>query len=297
MLEKMRTERSSLVPPPVKTGTIGLLTSFTPEIFKSEYFRLIISGIISALVNTSYELRFLMARDDEPVETSQRIIRRHSLDGLLILTWRLHARRIEDIQEGSRLLPIVAINDHTPGVRASMVYTDASLGAHMALRYLLSRGYRRFGMIQAPDKDSLDAQVRERVFRQVLQEEGIELDAAHFRKCEYFFEEDGYVKTMEMIHTAPTLPRALLCFNDDIAIGAIRALREEKILVPQQVAVMGFDGIERGKYLHPPLTTVSQPLEQMGQEMVRLALGLIRGELTQPVQKRFDHQLVIRQTA
>ena len=136
-----------------------------------------------------------------------------------------------------------------------------------------------------------------RSFRETLRDEGIELDPSHFKQCDYFFEEDGYLKTLEMIHNARTLPRALFCFNDDLAIGAIRALREEKIMVPQEVAVIGFDGTERGKYVNPPLTTVSQPLEQMGREMVQSLVALIRGEKKAPVQVRFDSQLVIRQSA
>lgn len=152
-------------------------------------------------------------------------------------------------------------------------------------------------MIQAPSQGSWDAQERERVFRDTLNEEGIELDPSHFRQCDYFFEEDGYLKTLEMIHGARTLPRALFCFNDDLAIGAIRALREEKVLVPQEVAVIGFDGIERGKYVNPPLTTVSQPLEQMGREMVQILTSLIRGEKKPQALVRFEQQLVIRQSA
>ena len=199
---------------------------------------------------------------------------------------------------GEKAIPLVVINDFIPGLKMNIVYTDAASGAKLAMRYLFNRGYRRVGMIQAPSEDSVDARERERVFREMLTEEGNELDPDHFKKCDYFFEEDGYLKTMEMIQTARTLPRALLCFNDDLAVGAIRALRDEKILVPQEVAVMGFDGTERGSFVNPPLTTISQPLEQMGREMVRMLSSLLeKGQPSAPLQVRFDSQLVIRQSA
>ena len=89
----------------------------------------------------------------------------------------------------------------------------------------------------------------------------------------------------------------MLCFNDDIAIGALKALKESWIKCPEEVAVMGYDGIERGKYVVPPLTTIRQPLERMGREMVQVLMGLMEGTFKGPVRKEFFPELVIRQSA
>ena len=296
MNEKLKAASVRLAPPQIKTVTLGVLTAFTPEIFRSEYYRLILSGITAAAACTPCEMKLALLRDEEKGDL-EKILSRHALEGVLILTWRIHAPDLAELRVGGKVIPSVVINDFVPGLRANVVYTDAASGAKMAMRYLFNRGYRRIGMIQAPSEDSLDACERERVFREMLTEEGIELDPDHFKKCDYFFEEDGYLKTMEMIQTARTLPRALLCFNDDLAVGAIRALRDEKILVPQEVAVMGFDGTERGSFVNPPLTTISQPLEQMGREMVRMLSSLLEKGGSEPLQVRFDSQLVIRQSA
>lgn len=283
----------------IRTGILGLLTAFTPEILRSEYSMRIISGIISALRASSYELKLLMVRDEERTELPQKIFgkKKNPLDALLVLTWRLHAACIEEVQKVNSSLPVVLINDYTPGLKGNIVYTDSTEGARIAMSYLLNKGYRRMGMVQGPVEASLDARERERVFKETLNQEGIELDPKHFIRCDYFFEEDSYIRILELIHSKHPLPRAFFCFNDDLAVGAIRALREEKIMVPQEVAVLGFDGTERGKHLMPPLTTVLQPLEQMGREMVRIAIGLLRGELTAPAQIRFEPQLLIRQSA
>ena len=296
MSEDLEFEKIATATKQVKTGTIGLLTAFTPEILRSEYHMRIISGIISALRATSYELKLLMVRDEDMAEVPKKILGKNPLDGLLSLTWRLHARCIEELEKEVKSLPIVLINDYLSELKANIVYTDAAEGARLGLRHLLSKGYRRIGMVQGPSEDSLDAQEREGTFRKILKEEKIELDPRHFIRCDYFFEEDSYIRTLELIHSGHSLPRALLCFNDDLAVGVIRALREEKVLVPQEVAVLGFDGTERGKHITPPLTTVLQPLEQMGREMVRISIGLLRRELSAPVQMRFDPQLVIRQS-
>jgi len=89
----------------------------------------------------------------------------------------------------------------------------------------------------------------------------------------------------------------VFCFNDDLAIGALRALKEENIGCPGQVAIIGYDGLERGKYVEPPLTSVRQPLEAMGREMVRILIQLIEHKTSNPIQKEFQPDLIVRRSA
>ena len=276
--------------------SIGLLTSFTPEIFKSEYFTRIISGVIDALRQTDYDLKMIMIKDEEYADPSLKLLQGHQLDGLLLLTWRIHPKYIQESMERSDL-PVVIINDYTPEVKANIVYSGNRLGMNLAVKHLLNRGYRKIGMLQGPDEASLDARERYQIFDELLKEHNLSFDPDHFRKCDYFFEEDGYLKMMDMIHNAKSLPRAILCFNDDIAIGALKALRESWIKCPEEIAVMGYDGIERGKYVAPPLTTIRQPLERMGREMVTILKDLMEKKVKAPVQKEFSPELVIRQSA
>lgn len=275
--------------------SVGLLTAFTPEIFKSEYFTRIISGIVDALRQTNYSLKLIMVKDEDYANPSSHLLEQHQLDGLLLLTWRIHPRYIEEAMQESHL-PVVLINDFTPDLKANIVYCNNTIGMHIALKHLLSRGYRKIGMLQGPDEASVDARERFRIFCDLLKEYGISFEPSYYRKCDYFFEEDGYLKMMDIIQKAKPLPRAMICFNDDLAIGAIRALKESWIKCPEEVAVIGYDGIERAKHIAPPLTTVRQPLEQMGREMVHVLTGLIEGKLQAPVQKEFAPELVIRQS-
>lgn len=276
--------------------TIGLLTAFTPEIFKSEYFTRIISGIVDALRQTDYALKMIMVKDEEYADPSRKILTEHGVAGILLLTWRIHPKYIEESMEGTEL-PVVIVNDFTPGLKANIVYCDNKAGIQMAFKHLINRGYKKIGMLQGPDEDSLDARERFQIYGDLIKEYELTFDPAHYRKCDYFFEEDGYLKMMDIIHNAKTMPRAMLCFNDDIAIGALKAFKESWIKCPEEVAVIGYDGIERAKYVVPPLTTIRQPLERMGREMVHIVIGLIEGKLKAPVQKGFLPELVIRQSA
>ncbi len=275
--------------------SVGLLTAFTPEIFRSEYFSRIISGVITALRQTRYDLKMIMVRDEEYADPSQKILLERELEGLLLLTWRIHPRYIEESIQGSEL-PVVLINDFMPEMKSNIVYSNNRTGMQLAVKHLINHGYRKIGMLQGPDEASLDAKERFQVFQELLEQYQIAYEPTYFRKCDYFFEEDGYLKMMDMIQAGKTLPRALLCFNDDIAIGALKALKESWIRCPEEIAVIGYDGIERAKYVDPPLTTVQQPLEAMGREMVNIMVGLIEGKLKAPVQKEFLPQLIIRES-
>ncbi|HTL48862.1 MAG TPA: substrate-binding domain-containing protein [Verrucomicrobiae bacterium] len=278
-----------------KRKSVGLLTAFTPEIFRSEYFTRINAGIIDALRNTNYDLKMIMVKDEAYADPSEKILKEHDLDGLLLLTWRIHPRYIEEAVEGSPL-PVVLINDFTPGLKANIVYCNNKMGTTLAVRHLISKGYRKIGMLQGPDEASLDARERYEIYRELLTQNGLEFEPSFYRKCDYFFEEDGYLKMMDMIQNVKPLPRAIVCFNDDIAIGAIRALKESWIQCPEQVAIIGYDGLERGKYLEPALTTIRQPLEKMGREMVAMMISLLEGSAVGPLQKEFLPELVIRQS-
>lgn len=278
-----------------KSKAVGLLTAFTPEILKSEYFTRIMSGIIGTLRHTEYDLKLIMVKDEEYADPARKILSEHDIDGLLLLTWRIHPRYIDEAMEGTNL-PVVLVNDFMPGMKANIAYCNNNIGIHLAMNHILSRGYKRIGMLQGPDEASLDARERYQIYRTLLKENDLVFDPSHYRKCDYFFEEDGYLKMMDIIHSTKTLPRAVLCFNDEIACGAIKALKESWIKCPDQVAIIGYDGIEKGKYLEPALTTVRQPLEQMGREMVNIMISVIEGKVQTPVQKEFVPELLVRQS-
>ncbi len=88
----------------------------------------------------------------------------------------------------------------------------------------------------------------------------------------------------------------MLCFNDDIALGVIKALKESWIMCPGQVAVIGYDGILKGKFSEPSLTTISQPLEQMGAAMVQALVDIVEKRVSPPVRKKFSPELIIRRS-
>ena len=90
------------------------------------------------------------------------------------------------------------------------------------------------------------------------------------------------------------LPRAIVCANDQTALGAMHALARRGIKVPDEVAVTGFDDVPVARHLHPPLTTVHQPIRRKGEEAVRLLLSVVQGHASRPEHRRLETKLVVR---
>jgi DNA-binding LacI/PurR family transcriptional regulator len=270
---------------------IGLLTAFTSKIFNGEYFVRILTGIINAFWNTNYQMQLISVQEGEDPKAK---FAEEPVRGLLFLTWTIHRSFLEEARKAG--IPAVAINDFEPGFTGNIIYSDNRSGVEQSLQHLKNTGRTKVGILHAPDGASIDSRERHKLWQELLGRYELTADPAHYRKCDYYFEEDGYLQMLDILQKSPTLPQAMLCFNDDIAIGALRALKESRIMCPAQVAVIGYDGISRGKTVEPSLTTVSQPLELMGAEMVRTIMGLVEGRLEEPVQKKFSPELVVRRS-
>jgi LacI family repressor for deo operon, udp, cdd, tsx, nupC, and nupG len=103
----------------------------------------------------------------------------------------------------------------------------------------------------------------------------------------------GIAGAAELLAQADS-PTAIFCFNDEMAIGVLDYARRTGRSVPGSLSVVGFDDIRFSRYTHPPLTTVSQPMQAIGQETVRLLLGVLRGSITGPESVTLPHRLEVR---
>jgi LacI family repressor for deo operon, udp, cdd, tsx, nupC, and nupG len=105
--------------------------------------------------------------------------------------------------------------------------------------------------------------------------------------------ESGVRQTGELLDE-PGRPTAVFCFSDEMAMGALEAIRQRGLRCPQDVSLVGFDDIRFAQYLHPQLTTVSQPMEQIGHEVVRLLLDILADRASALQNVTLPHRLVVR---
>ncbi len=166
-------------------------------------------------------------------------------------------------------LPIVLIN--RPEYSCS-VSTDNLHGGRLATEYLLDLGHSRIGYIAAERgrRTNLD---RLEAYKEALQGRGIAFDP------DLVALGDGYVgggkEAMSRLLALPSPPTAVFCYNDLTAIGAVWAVREAGLQVPDDISLLGFDDIELAAYVYPPLTTVRQPVYELGHQAMEMVLALM----------------------
>lgn len=179
--------------------------------------------------------------------------------------------------------------------RFSSVGIDNAGGAHAMVRHLLSLGHRRIAMIAGPP-DNHDAAERRRGYHAALLEAGRVPEPATVLAGN-FSEASGHRAVAALLRLRPR-PTALFAANDSMAIGAISALHERGLVVPDDMAVVGFDDLSVARYTNPPLTTVSVDIAALGQRATQRVLEIVRSGARSgaPVREIVPTQLVVRQS-
>ncbi len=246
-----------------RSMSIGVLA---PDLSEG-YFTLVMNGVQAALVEAHY-FYFTASHywDSELIREYPRRLVERAVDGFLLLNTPA------DFQSP---LPVVAISAHTPTPGVSNLVLDHARAAELALSHLHSLGHTRIALMQGPEIIP-DSEYRWSAILDVAQKYGIHGGPElHTRLgANHGSPESGYLPVKELLDRTRDFT-AVFCFNDIAAIGAIRAIQDAGLRVPQDISVVGFDDILGASYHTPSLTTVRQPLEQMGREGARILLERI----------------------
>lgn len=190
---------------------------------------------------------------------------------------------------GTKHTPLVGLSSDYP-LDADYIGCDHETGCEEAVRHLLERGCRRIAHVTANGSISPVRSQRTRAYERVLQEAGLPVDLIVATEET----RSGARDAVKQRFKRGTPPDALFCINDDLAIGAYRGVRDLGLRVPEDVAIVGIDGIEDGEYTDPAISTVVQPVEQM----CRLAWATLQERMARPEmplkQVRLPAKLVIR---
>ena len=199
-------------------------------------------------------------------------------DGLLSLLPRTIEHHLAMLEQLN--LPVVIVDNRGTNTPLPAIGTDNINGARQAVQHLVALGHRRIGFITG-DLETGAARERQQGYREGLQAAGLPLDEALIKEGD-FLQPSSFRATRELLNLAEP-PTAPFASNDVAAFGAIAAVHEQQLQVPADISVIGFDDIPSAQQVHPQLTTVRQPLYEMGGAATRLLLSLIQGgEATVP---------------
>lgn len=270
-----------------RTNTLGVLL---PDLY-GEFFSELIHGIDLTARRSGYHI--LVSRSWEGRTETEEAMRamRGRVDGVLLMSPDINADSLLNVPAS---LPVVLLCSASKGHDADSVIIQNSRGAREMVRHLISLGHRRIAIIKG-SLGNYDAAERLRGYRTALREAGITPERSLERDGD-FTEAGGYAATLELLAAKPC-PTAIFAANDSMAIGALSALRESGVCVPEDMAVAGFDDIPLARYLDPPLSSVKVPISDLGAQAVEILLHAIthKNEHTRQ-RERVPTELVIRRS-
>lgn len=261
-----------------RSFTIGVVV---PEVSEG-YAALVLSGIEDHLLQEGYFYFVVSHRHrTDLIEEYPSLLLQRAVEGIIA---------VDTVLSGPTVIPAVAISGHrhVPGV--TNIVLDHNLAAQLALEHLQKSGHTRIAMIKGQDFSS-DTEIRWRALHCVAEQLGIVIDDRLTIQLDSDSPspEVGYVVTRKLLERNEPFT-ALFAFNDISAIGAIQALRESGKNVPEDVSVIGFDDIQSAAYQNPGLTTVRQPLRQMGV----IAAETLLARVSSPRQAECPSEIVVK---
>ncbi len=260
-----------------------------PEISEG-YAALVMSGIEDHLLEEGY-FYFVVSH-------------RHRADLILEYPRLLQQRAVEGLiavdttcQKGA-LIPVVAVSAHREVEGVTNIVLDHALAAKLAMEHLVQLGHDKIAFLKGQEFSS-DTEIRWESERGAAKELGLEINERLVGQLdsESPSPEVGYGVTRKLLATGEAFT-ALFAFNDISAIGAIRALREAGRRVPEDVSVVGFDDIQSAAFQNPALTTVRQPLREMGVIAAQILLRRINASAKTPYPKTVtvEPELIVRES-
>jgi LacI family transcriptional regulator len=272
------------------TGTIAVVF---PKL-SGPFFSALIQGAEIAASESGYHLLIYGASGATLGADNQTLgMLTTKVDGLILASSGVSRCYIRDLQRQS--LPVVVLGEEPPGsgTPVDSIQPDNVGGAEKIVTHLIGHGYRRIAMIKGP-KARTHASDRARGYRKALQDHGLPCHA-ELVIAGAFDEKSGYTAMQRLLQQDP-LPDAVFAASDQMAIGAMAAIRESGLRVPADIALVGFDDIETAQYTNPPLTTVHQDMRGQGQLAVNLLLARIDGAEPVVETRILPAELVIRRS-
>lgn len=273
-----------------RSRTLGLVTYDFTDFF----FAQVITGAEAEAHRHDYFFLLGNSRcepDEEPIYL--RLLTERHVEGVIFVRESApnDTQHLQTLQSAG--VPVVVTGFYDPKSNLNLVDVDNLSGGYRATRYLIEHGHRQIALVTGPLFNQA-AQDRRQGYLRALEEFGIAYDPDLTAEGDYTHN-SGYL-AMKQIMARRKPFTALFSSNDRMAIGAIAVINQAGLSVPEDISVVGFDDVPETSFSHPPLTTIRQPMIQLGQAAVRVLVQAIELPGMPPQQLKMDVELIERQS-
>jgi LacI family transcriptional regulator len=268
---------------------IGLVLPHSVSFFFTDpYFPRLTQGIAQACNQYNYTLGlFLAGAKDDEEKIFTRVSRKGLLDGVIVQAGHRGDEMIGRLVHAD--IPLVVAGRPFHPFEVSYIDIDNVNAAYIAVSHLIRAGRKRIGTIAGPANSTVGLDRREGYLKALI-ERGREVDESLIVEGD-FTEAGGYYAMQQLL---PVRPDAIFAASDIMAIGAMRAVRESGLCIPEDVAFVGFDDLPLSAPISPALTTVRQPVFQFGMKAVEILIDLIENGISPARRIIMNTELVIR---
>jgi LacI family repressor for deo operon, udp, cdd, tsx, nupC, and nupG len=269
----------------LRTSRTRLIVALLPDI-ANPFFSEVIRGIEQVAYEKGYSV--LLGETQSNLVREQAyadMVAARQVDGMITMFHRVPAIPMDG------RLPLVNACEYVKDSAISSVYVDNVAAAEAAIDYLVALGHRDIAFIAGPSSSPICVD-REQGYHLALERAGIAVDPALTAVGDFSIEAGE--RAIEMFRTQGRTFSAVFCSNDEMAIGAMRALSSAGLRIPEDVSVIGFDDIRFSRYTTPPLTTLSQPKNALGREAMTMLIEILNDPAVPPRKRVLSAELVVR---
>jgi len=274
-----------------KSMMVGLVQIQTPEQALNDAFVLqVLIGLEEAAKNNNFHILLKHISHSNSNDYADLFSENH-VDGIILSGPLQHDETLEKLYTDGH--PVILLGQ-MPGTPLPFVDINAELGSEIAVNHLISLGHRRIALITNTRREYSSALQRESGYLKAMKKAGLDVDQECILEGN-FTPSSGYDATKKLL-SLPTRPTAIFIASDVVAIGALQAIKQANLSIPQEISIIGFDDIPMAKYFDPPLTTIRLPAYALGFGAGERLIRLIRGDILEEKEVFLDTELVIRES-
>ena len=277
----------------LRTARSGNIVVIIPDVTDSLNGE-IIAGIEKVARGRGYSVLLGNTRGSEKREREfANLAFSRQADGIILMSHRLPFEIPSPESEDQDLPPLVNGCEFAGSGSVPFVAVDDRKAAMDATAHLLGLGHRDIAVITGAE-ESTSSRRRLDGFREAMSAAGLDVNENWVISGRY--QPEGGEAAARQLMMQKNRPTAIFCFSDEMAIGCLYALKEQGFTVPHDVSVMGYDGIPFSRYASPPLTTIVQPMEGIGEQCAQILLDLVEGRKPETQTHYLPHELLVRES-
>lgn len=273
-----------------KTMTFGVLIPKTEQLFLDNYIAQVLSGISDVAQENDYRIMLV------PINHSSsnggcylNYVRSKLFDGLILLKAKIDDPNLPKLAKTN--FPFVLINYRKYSDNYNFVDSENVKGAELAMKHLVDKGHRKIAFVEGT-MDETNSRDRLQGYKNSIEKFNL-VDREDYIICGQFDRNIAYQRAAQLLDLDDK-PTAIFCSDDYMALGVIERIKDYGLSVPKDIAVVGFDNIELSGFTKPSLTTITQPMYEIGRSAVEVLLDLITKKKEPPIRKMLKTELVVR---